>query len=528
MKKGIYKLLSISVLFLYSCAGQQIPQGGPLDQTPPTLIFSSIPNKAINFSGNSITFTFDEFIRIDNPGDVFVSPLMLKKPEISVKGKSITVYFKDSLAPNSTYVLDFGSQIKDNKEGTAVDGFTFTFSTGKNVDTLEINGNVTDAFSLEPTENVWVMLYPFLKDSVQLFKKPSYIAKTDKNGNFTILGLPSKPFRVVALADANRNFKIDPFESVAFFSEPVTPGADSLALQLKTFKNIPPVNTLLNSSSLNPFTFFFYLGNLSQNLKHDTVSYDLYFKNLQKVSKDIYFPSWNADTLFIQFYKSTTDSFFFKYNDYTSKLHITSNKGFIPEIKETKDLGFNIATSSFYFSHNCPSCLADTTKLEVWVDSMLVQKENYNIKITENGVIVYAKNEWGENKTYQIKIKRGFLIHADSVFNKPKTFQKEVTPEKKLGSVSLTLNGDSTTSYIVYLIKGNDVISKHTVSIKEEIYLVLPSGNYSLRIISDSDKNMLWSGGNLKNLIQPEKVLFLSNYITVKANWENKLTVEIP
>ena len=66
-------------LLTISCAKQTAPTGGPKDTIPPNLI-SVLPKKnTVNFSGNTIEMTFDEYINLDNPQEqILITPAQIQ------------------------------------------------------------------------------------------------------------------------------------------------------------------------------------------------------------------------------------------------------------------------------------------------------------------------------------------------------------------------------------------------------------------------------------------------------------------
>lgn len=71
-----------------------------------------------------------------------VSPPQLETPEIVASGKRIRIELLDSLKPNTTYTIDFSDAITDNNENNPLGNYTYSFSTGDAIDTLEVSGKV--------------------------------------------------------------------------------------------------------------------------------------------------------------------------------------------------------------------------------------------------------------------------------------------------------------------------------------------------------------------------------------------------
>ena len=203
------------------CANAVAPTGGPKDETPPKVVATVPENQSVNFIGKKIELTFDEYITLENANqNVMISPPLSEKPDIKLKNKTVIVKFKETLAANTTYTINFGAAIKDLHEGNQFKDYVYSFSTGDHIDTLCIAGTVLNAVDKKPVEDVYVSLYAADRDnldSLPMTTVPNYLTKTDKEGKFSLNGLADKKYLVFALKDANANLYFDlPNEEVAF------------------------------------------------------------------------------------------------------------------------------------------------------------------------------------------------------------------------------------------------------------------------------------------------------------------------
>ena len=203
------------------CANAVAPTGGPKDTTPPVVVEAVPENHSINFNGKRIEITFDEYITLENANqNVLISPPLSEKPDIKLQNKTVVIKFKETLAANTTYTINFGSAIKDLHEGNEFKDYIYTFSTGDHIDTLSIAGKLLNAEDKKPVENAYVSLYAADRDnldSLPLSAAPNYITKTDKEGHFSFAGLANQEYLVFALKDVNANLYFDlPNEEVAF------------------------------------------------------------------------------------------------------------------------------------------------------------------------------------------------------------------------------------------------------------------------------------------------------------------------
>ncbi len=212
-------------LLMGSCANPGSgPDGGPYDETPPHIV-SMLPTLGQqNYTGKRVTITFDELVKIDKPAEkVIVSPPQIEMPEIKVSGRHISVELLDTLKENTTYTIDFSDAIEDSNEGNPFGQFSYYFSTGSQLDTLEVAGNVLAAENLEPVKGILVGLHSNLEDSAFTTHSFDRVARTDSRGRFSIKGIAPGSYRVFALKDMDGDFKYTPGEMMAVLQEKITP-----------------------------------------------------------------------------------------------------------------------------------------------------------------------------------------------------------------------------------------------------------------------------------------------------------------
>lgn len=220
----IILIVVLPQIFL-SCAKMGSPDGGWFDETPPKVIGSVPSLKATNVNRKKIAIAFDEFIKLENPNEkVIISPPQIETPEIKTHGRGIAIILKDSLKSNTTYTIDFSDAITDNNENNPMGNYTFTFSTGKEIDTMEVAGYVLEAKNLEPTKGILVGLYSNQDDSAFTTIPMLRVARTDENGHFCIKGVKKGDYRIYALQDADGNYIFNQqSEKIAFTPEVIMP-----------------------------------------------------------------------------------------------------------------------------------------------------------------------------------------------------------------------------------------------------------------------------------------------------------------
>ena len=221
----LFLLLLTMSCILFSCANMSRPGGGPKDEIPPQYIKSNPLPDTRNYNEKRIEIEFDEIIQIDKPSEkVIISPPQINMPKIQAQGKKVRIELQDSLLPNTTYTIDFSDAIVDNNEKNALEGFSFSFSTGEERDSLQISGILLNAENLEPITGMLVGAYSNLHDSAFTTLPMERIASSDARGHFTIRNLKPGQYRIVALKDINRNYFFDNnTEDIAFCDSIVSP-----------------------------------------------------------------------------------------------------------------------------------------------------------------------------------------------------------------------------------------------------------------------------------------------------------------
>ena len=222
-----FALLLLTLTLVAACARMGNPDGGWYDETPPRVVGASPTEKATGVKTRKLHIRFNEFIKIENATEnVVVSPPQLESPDIKAGGKSIDIELKDSLKANTTYTVDFSDAITDNNEGNPLGNYTYSFSTGEHIDTMEVGGWVLAAENLEPVKGILVGLYANLADSAFRTQPMLRVAKTDGRGHFVIRGIAPGKYRVYALQDVDGDYHLtQKGEEMAFNREIIVPSS---------------------------------------------------------------------------------------------------------------------------------------------------------------------------------------------------------------------------------------------------------------------------------------------------------------
>ena len=389
MKKLLYFFTLSSLLLVVGCARMGSPDGGWYDDDPPRVVSATPADQSTNVTTQKITILFDEFIKLEDPTqNVIVSPPQLEMPEIQAKGKKIVVELKDSLKPNTTYTIDFSDAISDNNEGNPMGNFTYTFSTGEQIDTFEVAGYVIDASNLEPVKGISVGLYNNLADSVFRKEPLMRVSRTDASGHFVIKGVAPGEYRVYALQDADGDFKF-------------TQKSEMIAFSHQTYK-----------PSAGP------------DIRQDTIWRDtLHIDNILRVPYTHFYPD---DVVMLAFQEQQTDRYLLKQPDRTDadriKLFFSYGNEQLPIIK---GLNFD-ADSAFVVEHN-----AKKDTITYWLrDTTLINTDTLTLSmeylITDSAGVLISQTD-----TLDVIAKTSYAKRQKERQKEYETWQKEQEKRKK-------------------------------------------------------------------------------------------------
>lgn len=464
---GLVCIISAGLISGPGCANIIPPSGGPRDSLPPILAKAAPQDSARNFNGNRITLTFDEFVELQNAQQaLIVSPLPKNFPEVSYRLNTVTIKLKDSLESSTTYTFNFGDAIKDFTEGNVLKNFTYTFSTGNYIDSLELKGKLVLAETGKPDTTLIVMLHTNPDDSAVVKEKPRYIARLDGKGSFTFKNLPPKTFYLYALKDdgGTRRY-FDDKQLFAFADKPVVINGKNEAVTLYAYSSKPAPVTSSILSSIGG-TRNKKGGNAESRLKYQT--------NLSANQLDLL-------------------------------------KDFIMTFDE-------------------PLKQFDSLKIRLYTDSAFTIPGSYKFQPDSTMKTITLIHQWKENTDYHLVMDKEFaedsagrkLLKTDTLSFRTKKLSDYGSLKIKFKNLDMALNP-------VLLILSSDVIYKSLPMSGPEISQTLfPPGEYELRILYDINKNGKWDPGDFFGKHQqPEIVRPVERKVSVKPAFQNEFDITL-
>ena len=533
------------LFFLSHCANPRPLVGGKKDETPPKLDSNSYstPNKSLNFKDKEIILTFDEWVQLDQ-NKILISPPMAQKPDFKIKHKSLVIKFKDTLRENTTYTINLSDGIKDYTENNMVKNMKFVFSTGDFLDSLQIKGQIIDALTSQPKNNILIMLYNSLQDSVPCLQKPLYLARTDEQGMFSIENVKSDSFKIFALSDKNNNLLFDQAnEEIAFIPNNFLL-TDSSQPTLKMRLFAPQALAKVQNSKF-----------IHQNLIRVGFNQNILQKiDIQPISDNFKIlkteQSGDSALIFIQQQAKNADklSFIIKYANQdridTASLTFSSTLDTLPKIKfaeAAKNKAAKTAknaepkqnpANSHQLIFNLPITEWDSSRILLYQDTNKISA-SFSLKQTAERVF-NLQTSW-QSVDYQLVILPNALKNCYGENNQDTIIKKiSVAKLEEFGNLKLKIvNIDSIKSenYLLQLIRDKtDVVvekkfNSQNKSSMELDFSNLETGSYFVRIITDSNLNGRWDTGDYWQKTQPESV-FNSNSVSIRANWDNELQID--
>lgn len=593
IKHIVRKALPVVVLvaMLYSCASIGRPDGGPIDETPPRFIGSTPAAGALNNKRTKVSLMFDEFIKLEKATEkVVVSPPQIQQPEIKASGKRIQVNLLDSLKPNSTYTIDFSDAIVDNNEGNPLGNFAFTFSTGTQIDTMEVSGTVLDASNLEPIKGILVGLHSNLNDSAFTKLPFERVARTDSRGRFSIRGVAPGEYRIFGLMDADQNFTFSQkSEMIAFYDSLVIPRmeertrmdtawVDSLTydtiiekkythylpddLVLRAFKEINYSQYLIKSERLVPQKFTLYFAGkadtlpelkglnfdeeeafiIEKNQRNDTIHY--WVKDSLLYKQDTLALSLTylyTDTLNQLIPRTDTLKLVSKQKTLTKeepqKKKKKKKKDDEDEPEPTKFLPVNISAPStmdvygyisLSFEEPIASYDSAAIHLRQKVDTLW---KDIPFEFEQDSLNLKKFNlyyDWEPTVEYEFAVDSTAFHGIYGLFTDKIKQGFKVRSEEEYASITFLITGAEPFAFVELLDAQDKVVRRRRVVDGYADFYFLNPGKYSARLINDRNGNGEWDTGNYEEGLQPEEVYYYNMILEPKANWDlNKQTWDI-
>lgn len=523
MNKVLRGLLIFTIgLLIASCAQVVAPTGGEKDVTPPSILEYKPENGQLNFEGNEIKLTFDEYVKLQKLKDeLIVSPPLKYNLQTKTRGKELSFTIKDTLKENTTYVFNFGNAIVDIRENNPLSDFSYVFSTGNEIDTLSISGRIINAYDAKVEKGVLFMLYDTYTDSLPLKELPTYIGRTDEEGHYHIANIKEGVYKAFALKDGNKNYLFDRGdEEIAFDTSLVEIKDDKENLNFYLFQEDKEkqfvkdqkekgANVVLNFN--RAFDTISIVG-LDTNL--ESISY------LQQIGKNkdsvsLWFKEMNKEKikLIVSDLKDYQDTISVKVDSASQKLKVNF-PGRFDYFKPIK-LGF----SSPIKQYNADKIIVLDS------DSMPLK---FSLDLSSNSSELILDFERKQDSVYSILVLPDAFANYYDRTNDTLEKRFSFNSERDFGNLYISLNSLIQEPKLIQLLDGKGQVLHETFINDSSIsFEHLKPGKYRLKCILDENNNGKWDTGDYLNKVMPEKIILFKEEISIRSNWDKEITWNI-
>ncbi|MCF6279280.1 MAG: Ig-like domain-containing protein [Flavobacteriaceae bacterium] len=520
----LYLIYGAIILLIFdSCARRGRPTGGEKDKDAPILISAEPDHKSTNFYTKKIRINFNEYIKLkDINKQLVISPPMENQPIITPVGsasKFINIKILDTLKENTTYTFNFGNSVEDNNEGNPLEQFKYVFSTGSYIDSLSISGTVADAFNKKADKDISILLYEVTEnytDSIIYNERPSYVANSLDSIGFELTNLKSGKYLMIALNDANNNYKFNPkIDKIGFLPDFITLPTDS-AYKITLFKEELPFKLMRPSEIKKGHIYFGYEGNPKG------ISIDPLLQQTEDFKSTVVFEK-ELDSVSYWFTPIEADSIQFKVNHKSFIDTVTvklRSKEIDSLIVNNESRGTLNLRDTFAISTNIPIHKINKSKIKI------IDKDSVNVNFTTSLDASKMKLKLNFEKKYNNRYKFNLLPDAiEDLFgnvNDTLNFNTSTKHPDDYGIINLSLQNVENFPIILELIDEDYNLINRIYATENQIFKFknLDPKNYLFRVIYDTNKNRKWDTGNFLNRIKPEKIIYLKKPIELRANWE--------
>lgn len=521
-----YLFFSIFILTVTSCAKTGRPDGGPKDEDPPLFVTSKPPYKTINFKSDEVELFFNEFVKLKDLNKQLVVSPPLKNPLLvtpqGTASKFLKIEILDTLAPNTTYIFNFGNAIEDNNESNKLEAFKYVFSTGTYIDSLENEGFVKDAFLKKDPKNTNILLYKLdsiFTDSIIYKQKPNYVTTALDTTKFNFTNLKEGNYLLLALEENSSDYIFNPItDKIAFYSDTIQLPKDSILTKpLKLFKETQPYRFRRAKEIFKGKIEFGFEGAI-KNLKVSLLSkVPEDFKSIAKLEID-------KDTLSYWHTPIEVDSLNF----------IVSNDIFLDTVtvkfrkKEIDSLKLSPSTSgtlhlrdTFFIKSNNPIIAIDTSKISFTDKDTLSVKFTKYISKKENKIgFLFEKNQ---KQNYSIKALPGSFKDIYNIENDTLIYRFKTIELEDYGKITINIVNTDQDNLIIDLLSGkqnDEIIDRKYINTSETlVFDLLEPKTYIIRAIIDANNNKKWDTGEYLTKKQPEPVIYYEEDLKVRANY---------
>ncbi len=170
----------------------------------------------------------------------------------------------------------------------------------------------------------------------------------------------------------------------------------------------------------------------------------------------------------------------------------------------------------------------DVDKIALY-DTNYKKISNYNIELDSTKQSLFIHKKWVEKFFFYLVLQKDCVVDTTNTsLTKTDTLKFSTKNENEYGSVKIRFNNIDTAKHHVLLIyKEGKLFETVKITQPEWIRKLYYTGEFDLKILTDTNNNGIWDTGNYKQKKQPEVIKPLSKKLSVRANWENETEITL-
>lgn len=511
-----------------SCATQNPPQGGPKDETPPTLVSSTPKDQQLNVDTRTVSLTFDEEVQQNSlQKELLITPNINNPYQVKTDKNTLTLEFEKPLMDSTTYTFNFREGITDITEKNKAQGLRLSFSTGTFIDSSRVSGSVVSLLKQTPEKDAIVALYQ-AGDTLSIRKnRPYYLANTDAQGNFTLQNVKEGSYRMYALVDKNNNTYYDTEEErIAYLTEPITitPTTDSVRLQTVRIDTKKPI--LLAREKYTDRFVANYNEGVQQVRATDLATQDTLTTKVGtdgKVASLFKTPGFSGGKAILTAVDSSgniaVDTLVIAFEGKRSQ----RVKGAQLKVINTGQNGGYRIGQEVMLELQTPIRITGNAPLKLMADTTVVQELRYpeQVSLDRTNTELRFNLPNINNRIKQVTV----VLDSTAIQpleGEPLSFpqlQLSVAEGRGTGSLSGKINTEYK-SYTLQLLNSEYKVIEQQPGKSTFKFRNVAPGNYILRVLIDENNNGKWEKADPEFKQKPEPVYIYPSPVEVRANWE--------
>jgi uncharacterized protein (DUF2141 family) len=509
---------------LASCATPIAPTGGEADRTPPELIRSVPSDGSVGFTDTRIELLFNKYIDLQSfRTSLRFEPNLNIQYKISWKGTKARITLEEPLPPNTTVVLVLEKGLRDVRGNQIPAAIRLAYSSGDRIDNGALQVRLAHPETGKRVDLVDVFLY---RGDTRLDEPATYTSQSDTGGTVIFKNLPADTFRIVAVADVNRNRILDlPREAgFPFRDEQIVVMQDS-TLQLGGWfvartDTVQPVLEGMGLMSPDRLRLRFSKrvdrGSLRIASAIDTLQLQALHPEPQDRSVWFYHAErpLSVGQRYSPFSVDISDSL----GNRSTWDDIALDAEVLPDTIRTRFLGM-IPTGSVNPDQTWQMVFNRVSDFRMVMDSLSViaDRQSFDsIRVTTelNRILISPITVWPEGVTLTASL----LDPISGVYQRP-IIRVNRTADRGDLLVSLP---DSTTKHIVTLHTAQGVLVRSLEGTDVVMFNDVPIGSYVVSAYVDRNDNQRFDTGTVVPFVAPE-IYMQERSVQIKAGFESEL-----